>query len=283
MRDGWFDENLETFVKTMRDYKTMSPYCTDAMDISIGVMPNRPHKVLDLGCGAGALSIQAASRLAPIGGSVTSIDSSRRMLELLELERSSMKLENLDTVLMDGEFLQFEHDTFTIVYSAFSLVFFSDREKIVKEMLRVLTPGGKCVITSFPYNNEVFNIFEEAIFRLTKIHPSETIRQVVSLGDGIDIKRMMRDCGFTNATVHTTSHQWLMPIDVFLNFFRFNPIFKTFQSYLPECYQSNFVTMCREIIEEIFPDGTLDLKITCVIGLGEKPKTNGQVALNPHS
>src|SRR5262245_43529858 len=45
-----------------------------------------------------------------------------------------------------AEALPFPNRSFDVVVSQFGLMFFTDREKAIHEMLRVMVPGGRCAV-----------------------------------------------------------------------------------------------------------------------------------------
>ena len=109
---------------------------------------DRPHIILDVATGTGDMSILAAKLLNP--EKIIGIDISEQMLELgrkkVEKERLGDKI-TLQTG--DSETIKFAENTFDAVMAAFGVRNFQDLEKGLKEMLRVLKPGGQVLILEF--------------------------------------------------------------------------------------------------------------------------------------
>lgn len=109
--------------------------------------------VLDVACGTGDFSI-AIAKAVP-GAQVTGADIAEGMLSVM---KEKVAKEGLDgTISMkvaDGESLPFEDASFDCVTIAFGIRNFESRENGLREMLRVLRPGGKLVILelSMPEN-----------------------------------------------------------------------------------------------------------------------------------
>jgi len=107
-------------------------------------------KFLDVAAGSGALAIPAAR----LGARVTAIDQSSVMLELL-VARARREQLNIETQAMDGHALQFADDTFDVAGSQFGVMLFPDMPKAVHEMVRVIKPGGKVLISAYGDPKEI--------------------------------------------------------------------------------------------------------------------------------
>ncbi len=106
----------------------------------IEVAPPSPHdRVLDVGCGTGVVALMAAARVGP-AGSVHGVDINPGMLEV------ARRLPGADRVEWrqgDAQRLPYADASMELVYCQHTLQFVPDRLMAVKEMRRVLTPGGK--------------------------------------------------------------------------------------------------------------------------------------------
>ena len=106
----------------------------------------QPKQILDVATGTGDLAI-AALRLRP--EMVTGIDLSEGMLSV---GRSKMRKKGIESVKMiqgDSENLPFDDDTFDAITVGFGVRNYQNLEKGLKEMRRVLRPGGKLVVLEF--------------------------------------------------------------------------------------------------------------------------------------
>lgn len=115
------------------------------------------HRILDLACGTGDFSIAIAKRAREKGipAHVTGVDLSEGMLAVMKDKVAKEGLgEMISIETGDGEALHFTDNAFDRVTIAFGIRNFENREKGLREMLRVLCPGGRLVILelSVPQN-----------------------------------------------------------------------------------------------------------------------------------
>jgi SAM-dependent methyltransferase len=96
----------------------------------------RGERVLDVGCGAGQTSLEAARA----GGRVLGVDVSERMLE-----RARQRAEGVEFVLADAQVHPFERASFDVVISRCGLMFFADPDAAFRNIASALRPGGRLV------------------------------------------------------------------------------------------------------------------------------------------
>ena len=107
-----------------------------------------PQKILDVATGTADIAIMASSLLKPI--SIVGIDISEGMLEigLKKVERLGLQ-GKIELLKGDSETISFEDNSFDAVTVAFGVRNFENLEKGLKEIRRVLRPGGKLVVLEF--------------------------------------------------------------------------------------------------------------------------------------
>ena len=99
---------------------------------------------LDVAAGSGALSIPAAR----LGAQVLAVDQSAAMLELLAARARSEGL-SIETRIMDGHALGLADGSFDMAGSQFGVMLFPDMPKGIREMARVVKPGGRVLMTVY--------------------------------------------------------------------------------------------------------------------------------------
>ena len=105
------------------------------------------YHVLDMATGTGDLAI---TLLKEAGCSVTGIDVSEKMMEIGKNKiRKKGIHEKIEFVIGSAEQIPFDDSTFDVATVAFGVRNFTDLNKGLIEMLRVLRPGGQIAILEF--------------------------------------------------------------------------------------------------------------------------------------
>jgi SAM-dependent methyltransferase len=99
------------------------------------------ERVLDVGCGAGQLSLPVARA----GGVVTAVDIASNLVEAGRKRAAEAKL---DIRFEDGdaEALAFKDGSFDVVFSFIGAMFAPRPERVAAEFVRVCRPGGRIVM-----------------------------------------------------------------------------------------------------------------------------------------
>jgi SAM-dependent methyltransferase len=104
------------------------------------IHPN--ERVLDLGCGAGFDALVAA-RLVGLRGRVMGVDLSAEMLAVAEAGRADGRFVRVAYQRADVESLPFTDEAFDAVLSNGVLNLVADKPAALREIFRVLRPGGR--------------------------------------------------------------------------------------------------------------------------------------------
>jgi len=104
--------------------------------------------VLDVGCGSGASAIPAA-RAVGKHGRVTGVDLAARLLALAKAKAEAEKLRNVEFRHADMTALGYEDESFDAVICVFAIFFVPDMVKQVRELWRMVRPGGQLAITTW--------------------------------------------------------------------------------------------------------------------------------------
>jgi len=103
------------------------------------------ERVLDVACGTGLITL-AAARAVGATGSVIGVDVSERMVDAARDRARHQQLANASFARMDGERLDLPSASFDVALCALGLMYMPDAEQAVREMRRVLRPGGRLVL-----------------------------------------------------------------------------------------------------------------------------------------
>lgn len=135
-------QDFEVFSKclTLVDSIPFFADCKRESFFLLGAAPGR--RVLDVGCGLGDDAAAMAKLAAPTGG-VVGVDGSRGMIEAAR-ERHA-KIEGLSFELADAAALPFDDASFDACRIDRVLQHVADPAPVLREMVRVLRPGGLLV------------------------------------------------------------------------------------------------------------------------------------------
>ena len=104
------------------------------------------ERVLDVGCGQGSSTIEAAEQVAP-SGTVVGIDISSAMLQAAQARLAASGLGNVELLEADAQVHPFEAESFDAVISRFGVMFFDDPQAAFANLARALRPGGRLHFT----------------------------------------------------------------------------------------------------------------------------------------
>lgn len=110
-------------------------------------------RVLEVGCGAGSISAQ----LVKNGAQLSAIDLTEHAIALTSRRFQQFGLSG-DVLRMDARNLNFDDNTFDLVWSWGVIHHSSETEKIISEIHRVLKPGGQARVMVYHRNSIWFRI-----------------------------------------------------------------------------------------------------------------------------
>lgn len=160
-----------------------------------GIRPG--DRVLDVACGTGTLAIAVARIVGP-GGSVVGLDANPQMLAVAR--RKPARIEWLEG---RAEALPLPDASFDAVVSQFGLMFFDDKPQALREMLRILRPGGRLAIAVCDAieNSPGYSAFALLLDRLFGTRVGDAFRAPFSLGDAERLHGLCREAGMEDAEV----------------------------------------------------------------------------------
>lgn len=136
--------------------------------------------VLDVACGTGNMSFELTTKFNQVYG----IDISKGMLKQakLKIRRGKVEKRKIEFIYGDGEYLPFKDKSFDAVTCILAISHFSDAERAISEMKRVLKDGGVLV----------FNLLEMKDSILKKIFGKRLQSLRRRLSTNLDSEKLLR-------------------------------------------------------------------------------------------
>jgi len=125
---------------------------------TIDALKPRPgERVLDVGCGAGASSLELADAVG-MSGEVVGVDISRTLLDVAE--RRADNLVGIRFLEGDAQTYPFEPASFDAAFSRFGVMFFADPVAAFANIRRALEPGGRLAFVCWrsPAENPILSL-----------------------------------------------------------------------------------------------------------------------------
>lgn len=160
-----------------------------------GVEPNQC--VLDVACGTGVLACAAADR-AGLGGAVVGLDPNEEMLAVARRKNAAIEWR-----LGRAESIPFSSESFDAVVSQFGFMFFEDWRAALREMMRVLRPGGRLAVAVCDAldHSPGYAAFAELLRRLFGDRVADAFNAPFVLGDPQLLLSLCADSGIFNAKI----------------------------------------------------------------------------------
>jgi ubiquinone/menaquinone biosynthesis C-methylase UbiE len=132
-------------------------------------------QVLDVGCGTGASALPAAEYIVP-DGFVIGVDLADKLLAIARAKAVERQQYNVEFRIGDMENLGFPDSHFDAVISVFSIFFVTDMEKQVRELWRMVRPGGQLAITTWgpEFTEPMYGRWQESLRNIRPDLASDT-------------------------------------------------------------------------------------------------------------
>ena len=168
-----------------------APRVADAARIRPG------DRVLDVACGTGVLTREVAKR-AGAAGQVTGLDLADGMLAVAARLSPAIRWDQ-----GSAEALPYPDGSFEAVVSQFGLMFVPDQPRALREMMRVLAPGGRLAVAVWG-SLEVTPAYAaetRMVERMAGRAAAEALTSPFSLGDPGRMAELCRTAGIPDAKV----------------------------------------------------------------------------------
>lgn len=167
------------------------------------VEPQSGEAVLDIACGPGTVTRQAAHRVGK-SGRVTGCDLSPAMLELARSKISFEGSAPIDYRECPADSLAVSDHAFDVVTCQQGVQFFPDRAAALREMRRVLRPGGRLGIAVWGAieDSPPFAALANAVEQILGVEDADTYRAGPwGFGDSDSLLQLVQDNGFSDVSL----------------------------------------------------------------------------------
>lgn len=154
---------------------------------------------LELACGTGRVTRHLAARFAP-PAQLTATDLNPGMMAVAQ---HKVVAANVAWDLVDMSAIPYADATFDLVVCQFGLMFVPDKLRALREMYRVLVPGGRllCNTWASPADNQLFAISGAVAATYFGSNPGTQAQGPFSMQDEAVTEQLLMQAGFDAATV----------------------------------------------------------------------------------
>jgi ubiquinone/menaquinone biosynthesis C-methylase UbiE len=161
--------------------------------------------LLDVGCGPGNITADLAGRLNE--GSVVGVDLSEEVIGMAATQYANEGHPNLSFEVADVYELRFADGTFDVVYAHQVLQHLSKPVEALREMRRVLKPGGTLAARDADYGTFVWSPDDPLLDRWLELYHDITRVNHAEANAGRYLKSWVTAAGFENVSV--SSSNWI--------------------------------------------------------------------------
>jgi ubiquinone/menaquinone biosynthesis C-methylase UbiE len=161
----------------------------------------RGLRVLDVACGTGVVA-RLAAEAVDVEGRVAALDLNPAMLAVAS-ELPAVDSAPIEWVEGDAQALPFAEASFDVVCCQLGLQFFPDRERALREMKRVLVPGGRAVVMAWREIDRApgFAVLAAALGRTISADAEALMRAPFALSDAGELSRLIKSAGFSDCAI----------------------------------------------------------------------------------
>jgi len=217
--------------------------------------------VLDVAAGAGDQTLDIAGRVGP-HGYVLATDLSPEILQFAAEQVAAAGHRNVETRVSDGQNLQIEDSRFDVVVCRLGLMFFGDPLQGLREMARVLKPGGTVCTMVFgtPQANPCVTTLMSTARRYAGMPPLDPYQPggLLSLGKPGLIDELFREAGFLEIATTKVAAPFSLPtVKDYMDFIRTSagPVVQIVTSMDPATAKAAWADMEKALGRYQRPDG----------------------------
>jgi len=182
-----------------------APLAQDLLEIA-ALRPG--ERVLDVACGTGVVARLARERVGD-SGAVAGLDANRCMLSVARSVASPKPA--IEWHEASAEAIPLADALFDVVLCQLGLQFIADKRGALREMRRVLAPGGRLVLNVPGPTPPLFAVMADALGTHVDPRAASFVHIVFSLHDERELRELMNAAGFHDVRVQTRGTSLAVP------------------------------------------------------------------------
>jgi ubiquinone/menaquinone biosynthesis C-methylase UbiE len=249
---------------------------TEAMIERAGI--HEGQSVLDVAGGAGEPSLTIAERVGP-NGAVMCTDAIAEMVEAARREADRRGLQNVQFRQCTADALPFPDNSFDVLVSRLGAMFFRDTLGSMREMLRVVKPGGSLTFAVWyksdanPFCHLVSGVMEQHVKAPAPDPDAPNAFRFAEPGKLADV---MKQAGAVDVRDEVVSFNLEAPLSA-LEFWTMrsqtSDTLREKLAKLPEAEQSQIAAEVEQAVKPFFPDNQMKFPTQMLIATGGKQST----------
>lgn len=231
-------------------------------------------QVLDVASGTGEPAISIAALLNGTG-EVVATDVSEQPLKIGEQRAAQRGLSNIRFRIADVHQLPFDDRRFDRVTCRLGLMFFADLPKALREIRRVLKPGGQFTAVAWgPMHQSYFDATVGTILKQCPgLELSKSASEMFKFSNAGTLTAALLDAGFAEAHDEVRHVAWTWPgspEEVWEYFQAVTVPFNPLLSAVPENKRALVDASVREAILPLYEDGEVRFGGQFIVGIGAR-------------
>ena len=236
---------------------------------------HKGQMVLDIAGGAGEPSLTIAEVVGP-EGSVTYTDGVAQMVEAARAEAQRRGITNVQFHQTAAESLPFAESSFDVVVSRLGVMLFRDPDTAVREMLRVLKPGGTLAFAV--WGKSEINPFCHLVTRVMEQHVKSPVADpdapnAFRFAEPGKLTRVMTEAGAIDVEEGVVSFDLEAPISPHQFWTLRSQTSDTLRQKLTKLSadeQAEIAVEIEQAVEEFFPANQMKFPAQFVIATGKR-------------
>jgi ubiquinone/menaquinone biosynthesis C-methylase UbiE len=180
-------------------------------------------RVVDIACGTGVVTRAAAEQIGPTG-SVTGIDVAPDMIAVAKAIPSGGA--PITWQEADAASLPLPDESYDVGLCQMGLMFMEDRAGALRELHRVLAPGGRVVVNTPGRIQHLFEVMEQAIADNLEPSLGAFVSAVFSMHDPSALAALLQEAGFGDVSCKAYSAIFDLPgpVEFLWNYINLTPM-----------------------------------------------------------